>query len=76
MSRTFRKNCFDEPMRDGKADFATIIKRDNRVTGLRDRDHRWDRRRTRSHFKSDPENDVIISGARRRYTARYGDYDW
>ena len=39
MSRTFRKNCFGEPMRDGKADLATIVGRDNRVTGLRDRDH-------------------------------------
>ena len=75
MSRTFRKNCFGESMRDGKIDFATIIGRDNRVTGLRDRDHRWDRRRTRSHLRSEPENDVIIAGTRRRYTARYGDYE-
>ena len=76
MSRTIRTNRFDERIRDGKTDFATIIKRDERVTGLRDRDHRWDRHNTRSHLKSDPEGDVIIAGTRRRYTARYGDYDW
>lgn len=75
MSRTFRKNCFGESMRDGKSDFLTIVRRDDRATGLRDRDHRWDRRKTRSHLKSEPENDVIIAGTRRRYTARYGDYE-
>lgn len=56
---------------DGKMDFFTVIRRDNRATGLRD--HRRDRREARIILRTSAE-DTLTAGKKRRYSMRYGDY--
>ena len=72
MART-KRNFLSGPGRDGAKCLTTIIARDNRATGLRD--HRRNRREARIHLKS--RNDAqVASGKRRRYSNRYGEYEW
>ncbi len=74
MART-RRNYREGVARDGKPDWNTIIARDNRATGLRDQ--KQDRRKTRSEMKNeDPEDSNVAGGKRRRYSDRYGSYEY
>ena len=69
MSRT-RRSFRSGRGRDGKPDFATLIARDNRATGLRD--HKRDRHEAKTSLQSG--EDTAVSGKHRRYSNRYGDY--
>ena len=92
MSRTFRKiptnagkslvpqrerrqstPSFIQKAPDGKRDITVKLMRDNRATGLRS--HREDRREARIVLRTD-EEDVLPTGKMRRYSLRYGAYEY
>lgn len=88
MSRTYRNEFaydFGDPryiirrlrdrvlVREGRTTFATIIRRDNRATGLRE--HKQYRPRIRIELKGG-NDDAVASGKMRRYGDRYGIYEW
>lgn len=58
--------------RERKKAFVTDIKRDNRVTGLRE--HRAHRQQARRELRS--EEDTVRQGKVRRYGTFYGAYEW
>ena len=66
--RSYRKGRGQE----GKHDWATIIARDNHVTGLRDQ--KRDRQIARVALRT--EDDTVLSGKHRRYSNRYGTYKY
>ena len=78
MSRTFRKQpdelagSFMRRMRDGQQTLRKLVKRDNRVTGLRD--HKLHRGRTRLQLRTE-EAENVTAGKKRRYGDRYGNYE-
>ncbi len=72
MARTIRRFVRGTG-RDGQRDWTTIIRRDSRATGLRD--HRHDRRAARISLRVDAE-DTVAAGKRRRYSERYGTYEY
>ena len=88
MSRTYRKELLQDSnnqryvvkrlrnksaIRDGRTGFTTLIRRDNRATGLRE--HKQYRARTRVELKGG-NDDAVASGKMRRYGDRYGTYEW
>ena len=88
MSRTYRNEFtygFGDPryiikrlrnrvlIRDGRTTFTTIIRRDNRATGLRE--HKKYRARARIELKGG-NDDAVTAGKIRRYGDRYGNYEW
>ena len=72
MARTTRRFVHGTG-RDGQRDWTTFIKRDSRATGLREQ--RRDRRTARMDLKSG-SGDHVIAGKRRRYSPRYGRYEY
>ena len=72
MSRTIRR-YIEGPGRDGKQDWRTIIARDNRATGLRTQ--KRDRHVAKAALKAGQEERLLV-GKRRRYSDRYGEYEW
>ena len=71
MSNTVR-SYLSRKGRDGKKDWRTMIARDNRVTGLRN--HKTDRRAAKASLKTG--EDTALSGKHRRYSNRYGNYEF
>ena len=71
MSRTIRR-YIEGLGRDGKQDWRTRVARDDRVTGLRTQ--KRDRRVAKAAIKAGQE-DSLLSGKRRRYSDRYGEYE-
>ena len=80
MSRTFRNQptslSWDEGKhtavtRDGQRDIALELHRDYQATGLRE--HKQYRARTRQALKTS-DYDAVLTGKKRRYGDRYGDY--
>ena len=78
MSRTFRKqparlaNSFMSITRDGERTWTKLVKRDSRVTGLRD--HKLHRAKTKQQLRTE-EADNVTSGKKRRYGDHYGTYE-
>ena len=87
MSRTYRNELTPEAVsnrylvkrlpheslvRDGRKSIFTVVRRDNRCTGFRE--HRRYRARTRFELKRG-DDDEVVSGKKRRYGDRYGDYE-
>ena len=78
MSRTFRTqpekqaNSFMAITLDGEQKLTKLIKRDNRVTGLRD--HKLHRARTRQQLRTE-EAENVTAGKKRRYGDHYGTYE-
>ena len=71
MSRTTRSYLKGKG-RDGRNDWRTIIAQDSHVTGLRDQ--KRDRHVARITLRIDEE--TILSGKHRRYSNRYGTYEY
>ena len=69
MSRTNR-SFKNGKGRDGKHDLRTLVARDNRAPGLRN--HKWDRQDAKNSLQAG--EDTAVSGKRRRYSNRYGNY--
>ena len=69
-----KRNYIEGSGRDGKPDFRTVIRRDGRVTSLRDEDHRRARRMTRESLAKG--EDEVLSGTKRRYGQVRGKYEW
>ena len=67
------KTPYLQTMPDGKRTFALEIRRDNHVTGLRS--HRSDRRQARTVLRQD-QDDNLPAGKMRRYSLKYGTYQW
>ena len=49
--------------------------RDNRVTGLRTKDHRRARREAKQGLANPESAEAVRAGKGRRYTDQYGEYD-
>lgn len=63
---------FLETMRDGKQTWRKLVRRDSRVTGLRE--HKQHRTRTRQQIQTGDTGE-LKSGKARRYGSRHGRYE-